>query len=261
MKISLLALALLSLPLHAQTTPEKFTGIWSGFLTTQDHEYWAVEDSTCFAGCPKAAREFLTSLIDDPANDERPLGELNAQANVFMRDELTGISTPAGVEMQMSPQVAEEHIMTCHPYGYARQITNPLPVQFTLQGNELHIHYEEWNQDRTVYLDGRSFPAEIAATPLGYSIGRIDGDELVIETRGIASDIYNAFLSGGGYSAETIGTEHYTIVSGDPNVLQLEVTIQDRVTLTKPYVLKKQWIATPDLTLLTDSCKDAPGVF
>ena len=261
MKSGIVALAFLSAPLHAQTTLENFVGIWSGFLTTQDHEYWDVEDSTCFAGCPKAARELLTSLLDDPANDERPLGELNGQTYGFMRQELADISTPAGLELQKTQVIADAQILTCHPYGYVKEITNPLPAQFTLQETELHIHYEEWNQNRTVYLDGRSFPGDLEATPLGYSIGHIDGATLVIETRGIQEDIYNAFLSGGGYSDQTHGIERYTVISGNPTVLKLELTVADPVTLTKPYVLGKQWIATPDLTLLTDNCQDAPGVY
>lgn len=58
----------------AQRARPDFTGIWSGNFTTQDNEFWLVEDFTaCFAGCTPASRAYFGSLLDDPANDERPV--------------------------------------------------------------------------------------------------------------------------------------------------------------------------------------------
>src|SRR5918994_4600876 len=54
-----------------------FTGVWSGAVTTQKHEYWELEDLTaCFPGCTPAARAHYASLIEDPANDAKPVQAL-----------------------------------------------------------------------------------------------------------------------------------------------------------------------------------------
>ena len=67
---------------NAQSTDpaEPFLGVWSGVFTTQDNPYWQIEDYVCFPGCPDAVRNHLTSLLDDPANDEVPVDGLLGMA-------------------------------------------------------------------------------------------------------------------------------------------------------------------------------------
>ena len=48
-------LLLLAVPLAAsaqtEDSLEPFLGIWSGVFTTQENEFWGVEDFNCFVGC------------------------------------------------------------------------------------------------------------------------------------------------------------------------------------------------------------------
>jgi hypothetical protein len=250
-------LAVMPIWLAAQQQPN-FQGTWSGVFTTQDHEFWNVEDFTCFAGCPPEAYEFLTKLIDDPANAEKPLEELTGQARGFMRAQLAAKLTPEGLGMQNAGTAANDPTISCHSYGFAREATNPLPLQIRGEGGNLVIQYEEWNLSRTVYMDGRQHPKILTPTPLGHSIGRYEGNALVIDTVGIEADIFYSFLSGGGYGNEARGTERYTIAE-NPRRLNLELTIEDPVMLREPYVMAKTWLFTPDLQLVEDSCEDLPA--
>lgn len=230
-------------------------------MTTPEHEYWKVEDFiSCWAGCPKASYDLLVSLLDNPANDDKPWEQINGQFNRHMREHLASISTPRGVELQQGSTNENNPSINCHDYGYLRQSINPLPLQMVMDGDVLRINYEEWNLSRTVYMDGRSFPAMIEPTRLGYSIGRYENGDLVIETRGISQEIYNPFHGGGGHSDQLTGVERYSLKEGG-RIMAVEITLTDPVTLKEPYVFYKQWVATPDISLLEDFCTDIPGEF
>lgn len=258
--------ALLMLPLawgcaNSLLAQPAIEGVWSGAMTTPNHEHWKVEDVTnCWAGCPLKSYRMLGSLLDDPANDDTSWEELEGRFQGHMHEYLASISTPAGREKMQNSTEANNPSIYCHDYGYMRQSLNPLPVAIRMEGDTLVFDYEEWNQSRTVYMDGREFPANLQPSQFGYSIGHYEGDDLVIETRGIEADIYNPFSGGGGYSDQVVGTERYS-VAGDPPVLSVVMTLEDPVTLKEPYQFYKQWVATPDLTLLEDSCTDVPGEF
>jgi hypothetical protein len=243
----------------AQNSPPDFTGIWSGNFTTQDNEFWQVEDFTaCFAGCSPASRQFLSSLLDDPANDERPVQELWNQTVGFMRQELAAKATAEGLASQNTNTEANDPTILCAPYGLVRQAANPLPLAIRRDGENLVIDYEEWGQSRTIYMDGRGHPPNPAPTRLGHSIGRYEGAALVVETVGLEPDIYYSFQSGGSYSAQTTVVERYTL-HDDPRRLVLEMTVTDPVMLREPHVLAKTWLSTPDLEMIEDSCEDIPG--
>jgi hypothetical protein len=254
-----LVLVLASVHALAQSTRANgFEGTWSGVFTTQDHPYWQLEDHFCFAGCPPEGYAYATALIDDPANDARPVGALQGAAFAFMRAQLTGKLTTQGLALQNEVTDANDPTLLCQPYGFARLATNPLPLVIRREGANLVIDYEEWSLSRTIYLDGRGHPRDLTPTALGHSIGRIDGDTLVVDTAGLAADIFFSFLTGGGYSDQARGTERYTIAE-NPRRLNLELTIEDPVMLREPHTIAKTWLFTPDVELVQDSCEDLPA--
>ena len=229
-------------------------------MTTQENTHWKIEDLGCWAGCPLASYDALVAWLDDPANDHLSWGELNGRYIGHQRQFLASISTEAGKAMQQSMNESSNPSIHCADYGYMRQTINPLPMQISVSDDILTIRYEEWNLSRTVYMDGRGFPDTIEHSRLGYSIGRMDGNELVIETRGIDAEVYNPFQGGGGHSDQLNGVERYRI-EGSPPVLKLNLSLEDPVTLNEPYVFYKQWLLTPEIELLEDFCSDVPGEF
>lgn len=246
---------------RAQDSHPNLTGIWSGNFTTQDEEFWQVEDFTaCFAGCTPTSRQYFADLIDDPANDERPIRELWDQAVGFMRRELAEKATPEGLALQNANNSANDPTILCQPYGLVRAAVNPLPMAIRDEGDHLVIQYEEWNQSRTVYMDGRGHPADLTPTRLGHSVGRYDGGALVIDSKGVTGDIYYSFQSGGAYSDRASVVERYTLAD-NPRRLLLEMTVTDPVTLREPHVIDKIWLSTPDVEMIEDRCGDVPGQF
>jgi hypothetical protein len=243
-------------PSHAD-----FTGVWSGAFTTQKDNYWQLEDLTaCFPGCTPTARAYYASVIEDPANDEKPVQALWGMAMGFMREELAKRSTPAGLAIQTANSDATDPNFRCVPYGLARAAVNPLPIEIRRDGENLTIVYEEWNQSRTIFMDGRAFPADLTPSRLGYSVGRYDGDALVIDTKGVEANLYYDFQSGGGHSAEATFVERYVIADG-PRRLEIDMTVTDPVTLLEPHIIHKTWLSTPEIQLVEDRCGDIPGKF
>ena len=227
-------------------------------MTSQDNNYWKVEDFVCFSGCPRESYEYMGSLLDDPANDNTPTSALNGMAYAHMHRHFSEIATEEGLARQKIHTEATDSNFYCKPYGYVREVTNTLPMMIREEGTNLVFQYEEWSRQRTVYMDGRKFPDEIELTPLGYSIGRYEGDSLVIETRAVTPDIFYAHVSGGSHSEQLYGVERYTVAE-NPRRLLLELTLTDPVVLKQPYVFTKTWVSTPDIKLLLDSCEDTPG--
>jgi hypothetical protein len=238
-----------------------FTGVWSGAFTTQKSEFWELEDLTaCFPGCTPRARAYYASLIEDPANDDKPVQALWNMAIGFMREELAKKSTPEGLAIQAANSDATDPNFRCVPYGLVRAAVNPLPIEIKNDGENLTIVYEEWNQSRTIFMGSREHPANLAPTRLGHSVGRYEGDALVIETKGIEANLYYDFQSGGGHSAEATVVERY-VMADNPRRLELDMTVTDPVTLLEPHLIHKTWLSTPEIQLVEDRCGDIPGKF
>ncbi len=236
-----------------------FLGTWSGVFTTQDDPFWGVEDFICFPGCSTGMREFTIRLLDDPANDKVPTGALMGRASGFAADELAAILTPLGKQIQAANKPETDPKLHCQPYGFVREVTNPLPMRIQRDGEHLLVRYEEWSLLRTIYMDGRAHPEYQTPTLLGHSVGRIENGALIVETAQVTPDWYSDYTHGG-HSGELTAVERYTL-HDNPRRLELELTLNDPVTLTKPYVMTKTWLFTPDVELIEDRCAELPGKF
>jgi hypothetical protein len=255
----LLLAAPLTVSAQSENSLEPFLGVWSGVFTTQENEFWGVEDLNCFAGCALDGYEYLASLLDDPANDERSVDELMGEASAFTVESFGSILTPLAKLIQQENSFENDPKLHCQPYGFVRQVTNPLPIRIRRLGENLLFEYEEWSLLRTVYMDGRDHPQYQSPSLLGHSIGRVEGGTLIIETARVTADRVSDGTQAG-HSGQLTGVERYT-VRDNPRRLELELTVEDPVTFTDPYVVTKTWLYTPDVKLLQDSCGDLPGIY
>lgn len=261
--LNLVAGALLSTPLvtSAQSADPAapFLGTWSGVFTTQDHEFWGAEDLACFVGCPRSYYDHLAELFADPKNDSRPYFELNGEASTRELAQFDAMLTPLGRQIRAANAPETDPKLYCQPYGYVREVTNPLPMRIQRDGEHLLIRYEEWSELRPIYMDGRAHPESRTPTLLGHAVGRIENGALIVETARVTPDWYSDFTHAG-HSGELTGVERYT-VKDNPRRLEVELTLKDPVTLTKPYVVTKIWLYTPDVEIIQDQCSEFPGKF
>jgi hypothetical protein len=235
-----------------------FLGTWSGVFTTQEHEYWTAADLACFLGCPLDAYNRLVALLADPANDPVPVMALAGQADGAWLAEYLPSLTPLGrlVQAENTPE-SDAKFVNCQPYGFVREVTNPLPMQIVRDGEHLLVRYEEWALLRPIYMDGRAHPEHRTPTLLGHSVGRIENGVLIVETTRVTPDRV-ADSSNIGHGDALEGVERYT-VHDNPRRLELTLTLEDPAMFTKPLVVTKTWLYTPDVELVVDTCFQQPG--
>ena len=238
--------------------PLDVKGIWSGLITTQDRDEWAIEDFSCFSGCPPEVYQFLTNLIDDPANDDRPYTALQAQAQQYARDIMAGKLTPEGLERQAELTLATDPVIRCEPFGFFQQVVSALPITISQEQNRIIIDYEVFSVIRTIHMDGRDHPADLSPSAFGHSIGQYEGSTLVVETRGILGSIFSPNIGGGAFTEQAWSIERYSR-SEDGVWLQLEFSMNDPVMLIDPWTVTKRWLSTPDEIHIEDSCEDVAG--
>jgi hypothetical protein len=254
--------ALIALPLGAaaqsNSSIEPFLGVWSGVFTTQNNDYWTFADIQCFVGCPLDFYTRLSALLADPANDVKPAFALSGEAGAASGAAFTATLTPLGKQVQQANKPENDpKFLNCQPYGFVREVTNPLPMQIVRDGEHLLVRYEEWSLIRPIYMDGRPHSAYATPSLLGHAVGRVENGVLIVETARVTPDLISD-SSQAGHSGELTAVERY-VIRDKPRRLELTLTLTDPVTFTKPLVITKTWLATPDVELVQDSCTQQPG--
>jgi hypothetical protein len=252
--VSLLAFSL-SVPAAAQRAPD-FTGMWSDPPST-------IEDTFCLFFCTQAGLDKLVALLADEANDERPMmPDLFIEAATFQLDSYVKPRlTPAGVATLGIDPADDPGFLECEPWAFAREIFAPHQLQIAQLADRVEMLYGEWTIRRTVHLDGRRPPVGEAPSPMGYSVGRYEGDTLVVETTHIAANLapwgpgFIPFPFDGRHSDQLKAVERYTR-SVDGERLLLDVTLEDPWALREPVTLKKVWGWAPEQEIAPyDQCE------
>ena len=130
----------------------------------------------------------------------------------------------------------------CLPTGVPRR--DPYPSKI-LQMPDLVVILFEGNihSYRQIFLDGRGHPKDPNPTWYGHSIGKLEGDQLVVDTIGF-NGLTWLDMAGHGTSDQLHVIERYS--RPDFGHLRLDLTIEDPVMYTRP------WNVTQITPLMTD---------
>jgi Carboxypeptidase regulatory-like domain len=122
----------------------------------------------------------------------------------------------------------------CQPLGI--MLAPALLPWKTVQTPTLLVIIAEGDLTRQVFLDGRAHPKDLNPAWLGHSIGRWDGDTLVVDTTGFND---KAWFDGAGvpHTEKMHITERFHRV--DLGHLEIEFSIEDPDTFVKPWVIKR----------------------
>ena len=140
-----------------------------------------------------------------------------------------------------------DDIGQCWPAGMPVIMTRVWPIAMVQLPTAIFMTSEFMNSFRIVYLDGRghSEPDVVVPSHNGESIGRWEGDTLVIDTIG-----YEPNASGIAMSVPSSSGKH-TIerltLTEDRTRLRYEITVEDPTYLSAPGTLTQQWDHRPDL--------------
>jgi hypothetical protein len=154
--------------------------------------------------------------------------------------------TPHGAERWRTVDTAKDPTGFCLPPGPSRAFTAPFPFILVQQQNMIGFLFEYQTIWRAVYMDGRPHPEDILDYPefMGHSIGKWDGDTLVIDTYGIDERSW-LDTAGHEHSGQLRLTERIKKVS--ENALEWNATFDDPVFFTRP------WSITRTFTRFDDS--------
>ena len=146
----------------------------------------------------------------------------------------------------------------CQPFGPRDIFGTGLPESARakiVQTPALVVILHENLNYRQVFLDGRKLPAAPNPTFMGSSVGRWEGDELVIESAGFKDSTWLDF--GGHPHSEAMRlTERYRRV--DFGHIQRRITLTDPQTFNKPITFSSDLTLVPDTELLEYVCIETP---
>jgi hypothetical protein len=124
--------------------------------------------------------------------------------------------------------------VVCVPYGMPRMMAvASYPVEILETSGQITIITEAFSEVRRVFMDQPQLPIdEVPPGYYGHSVGRWEGDTLVIDTVGIKESVpgYQNLP----HSDRMRITERLRLVA--PDVLHDQITIDDPVVLEKPVV-------------------------
>jgi hypothetical protein len=122
----------------------------------------------------------------------------------------------------------------CSPPGLPRimQLAQ-YPYEFLFTPGRVTVNQEAWMQTRTIWTDGRAHPEEPDPTFHGHSVGRWEGDTLVVDTIGISDQL--DLGNGVPHSAQFRLTERIRLSPDEPGVLLNEMTYHDPEALEEPF--------------------------
>ena len=79
---------------------------------------------------------------------------------------------------------AEESDANCLPQGVPKINVTPVPFKIVQNPDEVIILYEAFGIYRQIFMDGRELPKDPNPSWMGYSVGKWEGDALVVTTSG-----------------------------------------------------------------------------
>jgi hypothetical protein len=122
----------------------------------------------------------------------------------------------------------------CLPPGMPRVMNQPYNLEFTFSPDRVTIVQEAYMQIRRVYTDGRKHPEDPDPNFNGHSIGRWEGDTLVVETVGLRDDTWMGGI-GVFHSSKLKITERIRLDPANADRLIIEFTFEDPEALTRPW--------------------------
>jgi hypothetical protein len=124
-------------------------------------------------------------------------------------------------------------VYDCFPPGTPRVYFHPFPMEITHTPGRVLMLFEYDHLIRQIYVDGREHRTDLAPMWMGDSIGRWEGDTLVVETVNFNDQTW-LDRRGVPHSDQLRVTERIRRIDADN--LQIDITIEDPIALTEPWI-------------------------
>jgi hypothetical protein len=176
--------------------------------------------------------------------------------------DLSGVWEPEGLQsihatagaLLLHPEVSkgkQDPDANCTLSGIPRLDLGPKPFKILQSADEVVILYQAFTAFRQVFTDGRGLPEDPQPAWLGYSVGKWDGDTLVVETAGF-NDTTWLDNAGTPHSDSLHVTERFH--RRDKEHLDIQITIDDPKTFRHPFTVTQHARLLPATELTEFIC-------
>jgi hypothetical protein len=141
----------------------------------------------------------------------------------------------------------------CFPPGTPRIYLQPFPLQIVQTPKEIIMIFEYDHTVRYIFTDGRDHPADVTPTYMGHSIGKWDGDTLVVDTVGFNEKTW-LDRDGHQHSDQLHVVERFHRLNMD--AMQVDITMEDPKALLKPWVTQLNFQLRPTWDIEELACTD-----
>ncbi len=148
----------------------------------------------------------------------------------------------------------------CRPLGLMQLHTHPFEKKIVQGKDAIVIMYNANNDVRQILTNGQTLPEvgpALAPWWYGYSVGKWEGDTLVVTTVGFRDDVWldvnGSPLTGTGKIVERFTRLNF-------GTLQINVTIEDPKAYTEPFTVRVMQQIMPDTELFESVCEDRDAV-
>jgi len=169
---------------------------------------------------------------------------------------------PAGPQLTPAYAAKREEIVSrraedndsanCLPPGMPGIMGQPYPMEFLLTPGKVTIVIEAYTQVRHIYTDGRPLPSDPDPKFFGTSVGKWEGDTLVVETVGFSPQTQLTTNTPHGDKMRI--SERFRLTA--PDVMTIETTVTDPEALTAPWTSSRTLVRHRDWTVSEYICEE-----
>jgi len=162
-----------------------------------------------------------------------------------------GTLTPEAQAKRAEYDAGDESLLGCTEWSMPRIMTNPLPIEFVRDGDQILLRFEENDSVRVIHMDADIADAPDEPTTFGYSVGHWEGSTLVVETVGVRPERLDNL--GTPFSADMALLERFT-PTDDGKRLDYTLRITDPRTFAEVVEGGRYWDWRPEIQVGAYKC-------
>jgi len=170
--------------------------------------------------------------------------------------------TPAGEKAVAGyDPFKDDPTFRCDPVAIRRVWGAPgTPLEIVRQGDDIVLHHEWMDVRRVIHMNMKDHPKNGPRSSLGHSIGRMEGDTLVIETANYSKGVLNQYVEQPGqptkgllHSAALTSVERVHLDAARQRLI-VEIDLTDPEYFKQPFPRSTNEYAASDLKIEPFNC-------
>lgn len=151
-----------------------------------------------------------------------------------------------------SEDPADNQILQCIPPGMPAIVGDPHPIQFVQMDVKIELRMQAFDTVRTIHLEPAEDISSIDPSPLGYSVGRFEGENTLVVT---TTRVNGPYLNRRGVPlSEAAEIEERFTVDEAMGLLNYVMKVTDPVYLSEPFVEELRWFWSKDAFIQSFNC-------